>query len=96
MREDYAMRDVVFEEGQLDRIGVVCPDCDTESVFDLNRDQVSHDNKACPGCGKYDFLECFIFDANRRQDNWVTKYKRLKDTTKNVTVRLYFKPHLES
>ncbi len=78
-----------FEERQLSRIGVVCPICSTESIFDLNRDQSALANRSCPGCGGQDFLPHLV--SNQRQEyNWITYYKRMRDTEKKATVRLYF------
>ena len=82
----------IFDEPELERVGVVCPHCSTESVFDLAKEQVSHTGRECPGCGNSDFLGSFITEA-KQSYNWVTYYKRVHDIKKKVGIRLYFKKH---
>jgi hypothetical protein len=73
----------------LQRIGIACPDCETESIFDLSKDQTANVGRICPRCGNSKFLESFVTEQKQKY-NWVTYYKRGKEITKNVTVRLYF------
>lgn len=80
----------IFDESDLVRIGVVCPDCNTESVFDLSKDQGANVARGCPGCGKTSFVEKFTTKYSRDY-NWVTWYKSALDAKKSVGVRLYFK-----
>jgi hypothetical protein len=80
---------IAFEESELARIGIVCPNCGTESIFDLGKDQAATTARDCPGCGKHDFLESFTTEA-RQNYNWITYYKRGKEIKKQVRVRFYF------
>jgi hypothetical protein len=68
-------RPVIFEEKELAKIGIVCPVCATESIFDLSKDHTANTGRACPGCGKENFLPSFTTEA-RQTYNWVTYYKR--------------------
>lgn len=79
----------IFEEQELERIGVVCPGCATESVFDLSRDQTANETRECPGCGSLEFLKSFQTEV-RQNYNWVTYYKRGREMKKDVRVRFYF------
>ncbi len=81
---------IVFEEKDLERIGVVCPICQTESIFDLSKDQTANADKSCPGCGQTEFLSAFRVEAAQRY-NWITYYKRVRDLQKNVKLRFYTK-----
>lgn len=83
--QDYA----IFEESELERIGVVCPVCGTEAIFDLGKDQTANQTKPCPGCGG-DLVTSFTTEA-RQSYNWVTYYKRGRDVKKAVTLRFYFR-----
>jgi hypothetical protein len=80
---------IAFEESELARIGIICPDCATESIFDLAKDQTANTPRTCPGCGQANFLESF-FTENRQNYNWVTYYKRGREIKKRVRVRFYF------
>jgi transcription elongation factor Elf1 len=73
----------VYEEKELVRVGVVCPHCNTESVFDLSKDQTANVGRECPGCGDSEFLRSFQTEA-KQSYNWVTYYKRVKEISKKV------------
>lgn len=79
----------IFGESELARIGIVCPACGTETVFDLSKDQTANQDRDCPGCGSSDFLKSFTTEA-RQNYNWITYYKKGRDMAKSVEVRLYF------
>jgi hypothetical protein len=80
----------IFDEKELVRIGLVCLDCNTESVFDLTRDQSAITNRGCPGCGK-ELVKCWA-TPQRQEYNWITWYRKVQmDTSKGVLVRFYFK-----
>jgi transcription elongation factor Elf1 len=81
---------VVFSEQDLERIGVVCPHCGTESIFNLTKDQAANTDRSCPGCGNADYLARFVMEA-KQEYNWITYYKRVRDLAKNVQIRFYFK-----
>ena len=80
----------IFDEPELERIGFVCLGCNTESVFDLSKDQTANVARECPGCGNIKFVESFITEM-KQQYNWITWYKKVRDLKKNVGIRLYFK-----
>jgi hypothetical protein len=80
----------IFDEADFAKVGIVCPQCGTEAVFDLSKDQAANTSRSCPGCGYADFLELFVNEA-RRNYNWITWYKRLLELPKKSSVRLYFK-----
>ena len=86
LMEDY----FIFDEKELVRIGVVCPGCGTETIFDLTRDQTAtNQTKVCSGCNA-DLLTSFRTEAPSFY-NWITYYKRARDVAKDVALRLYFK-----
>jgi hypothetical protein len=37
-----------FDESELEKVGVRCVECATETVFDLRRDQAAHAPRLCP------------------------------------------------
>lgn len=79
----------IFDESELVRIGVVCPDCNTESVFDLGKDQTANKAHDCPGCDA-EILPAFRTEA--RQDyNWITYYQRGRGSEKKAKLLFYFK-----
>jgi len=80
----------VFAEQELERIGVVCPNCGTESIFDLSKDQSANVDRNCPGCGTEDYLKSFVMEA-KQVYNWITYYKRIREIKKNVRIHFYFK-----
>ncbi len=80
----------VFDEQDLERVGVVCPNCGTESIFDILKDQTATVDRSCPGCGTDEYLKSFNVEAKQTY-NWITYYKRMRDIKKAVRVRLYFK-----
>ena len=80
----------IFDEGELEKIGLVCPHCNTESLFDLSKDQTANAARSCPGCGSNDFLESFATEVKHNY-NWITWYKKVRSVKKKVGVRLYFK-----
>ena len=80
----------IFDENELERVGVVCPHCGTESIFDLTKDQTANQGRDCPGCGNRDFLESFVTEA-KQVYNWITYYKRGRDIKKKIEIRFYFK-----
>lgn len=80
----------IFNETELERVGVLCPKCETEAVFDLRKDQTANETRECPGCGSTDFLVGFTTDA-RQNYNWITYYKRVRELKKAVGIRLYFR-----
>jgi hypothetical protein len=41
-------RPVIFEEKELVKIGIVCPDCATESIFDLSKDHTANTGPGVP------------------------------------------------
>ena len=94
MRRDVnlqAMQDYyIFDETELERIGIVCPDCNTESIFDLSKDQTANQSRSCPGCGSEKFLPSFTTEAKQNY-NWVTYYKRGREIKKGAGLRFYFK-----
>lgn len=70
--------------------GLSARTCNTESIFDLSKDQTANQTRYCPGCGSDKFLPSFTTTA--RQDyNWITYYKRGRDMQKAAGVRFYFK-----
>lgn len=81
----------VFNEAELERIGVVCKDCNTEVIFDLTNDQTATGHKACPGCNK-ELLKSWEVPQNKIY-NWVTYYKGGRDSvsSKPAEIRFYFK-----
>lgn len=80
----------IFDEKELARIGIVCPDCNTESVFDLSRDQAADRSRKCPGCGG-EILPVFQ-SPNEYSYNAVTQYVRsLRSWEKKPKLLLYFK-----
>ena len=81
---------IVFDEPDLERIGIICPNCGTESIFDLTKDQTANVDRCCPGCGTTDYLASFIVEAKQTY-NWITYYKRMRDIKKTVRLRFYFK-----
>lgn len=81
---------LVFEESDLERVGIVCPNCRTESIFDLLKDQTANVDRSCPGCGMAEYLKSFAMEAKQTY-NWITYYKRIRDIKKNVQIRFYFK-----
>jgi hypothetical protein len=78
---------LIFEEKELKRLGLVCSICNTESIFDLGKDQTANSSRECPGCGA-DFLKSFSLQG--KLSNWVTYYKAALDAPKNVRIRFYF------
>src|SRR6266852_4685081 len=86
----FVLDQAIFNEKELERIGIVCPNCGTESIFDLDKDQTANQDKACPGCGGSEFLKSFTTEVKQNY-NFVTYYKRVRDMAKNVEVHLYFK-----
>ncbi len=81
---------LIFDERDLEKIGIVCPHCGTESVFDLGKDQTANQSRDCPGCGNPEFLASFTTEACQHY-NWITYYKKARDLNKNVGIRLYLK-----
>ncbi|MFY9703329.1 MAG: hypothetical protein WAK02_14335, partial [Terriglobales bacterium] len=65
---------LIFDEQDLEKVGIVCPHCGTESVFDLSKDQTANQTRECPGCGNAEFLSGFTTEAKQNY-NWVTYYK---------------------
>lgn len=84
--EDY----YIFEEKELVRVGVVCPDCQTETIFNLTGENVATAVKPrmCTGCDK-ELLP--VIPASTVSYNAVTAYKRLLDWDKKLKLRFYFK-----
>lgn len=78
-----------YNESDLSRIGLICPECGTESIFGLDQEHKATTDRSCPGCGRTDFLECFVRDA-RTQYNWVTFYRTARELHKRVQIRMYF------
>lgn len=83
------MQITAFDETDLTRIGLICPECSTESIFGLAEEYKATTDRSCPGCGRTDFLECFVREA-RTQYNWVTYYQCGQTAHKRVRIRLYF------
>lgn len=83
--EDY----FIFGEKELARMGVVCSACGTEVIFDLTKDQTANQSRQCPGC---DAVLLASYRTEARQDyNWITYYKKARDTQKKEAVlRFYF------
>lgn len=79
----------IFDEQELVRIGVVCPDCNTESVFDLTKDQTAIRPRTCPGC-EAEILSVQV-SKDRYEYNAITAYKRLLDSDKKPRLLFYFK-----
>ena len=80
---------LIFDEQELVRIGAVCPDCGTEAIFDLTKDQAAHRPRVCPGCDA-ELVEQFQTEAKQTY-NWITYYKRGRDTKKRPRLLFYFK-----
>lgn len=80
----------IFDETELVRIGIVCPHCNTESIFDLAKDHTANVSRDCPGCGNPKFVESFTTES-RQNYSWITWYKKVRELKKNVAVRFYFK-----
>lgn len=80
----------IFDERELERVGLVCPACNTEAVFDLGKDHTAIVARECPGCGSHTFVEAFTTEAKQNY-NWVTWYKKAREVKKNVGIRLYFR-----
>jgi hypothetical protein len=84
--EDY----FIFDEKELARIGIVCAHCDTEIIFDLDKDQAINQTTNCPRCNKELFR--LALTETPQQYAWISLYKRARDAQKqNITVRLYFR-----
>ena len=83
----------IFDEKALARIGVVCPRCKTEAVFDLSREQNAQEPRKCSGCGK-DLLD--VFARGTTSYTLVTWYKTMRDMEKKINgeaveVKFYFR-----
>ena len=65
----------------LERIGIVCPDCQTEAIFDLG-DKSANPPRNCPGCDKELLPQ---FPTGSRETEW------RREIAKNGAVRLYFR-----
>lgn len=83
----------VFNPQELTRIGIVCPVCQTESIFELSSPIGAVGDRNCPGCSKQ-MLGAFAHNA--KQHNLITLYKdvlerRPKANNKEFEIRLYFK-----
>ena len=79
---------IVFSEAELQRIGVVCPECRTEAIFDLKADHTANVNRECVGCGDAKFLESFTLP--QRKYNTITYYKAAGELSKSGAIRFYF------
>lgn len=79
----------IFDEQELIRIGAVCPDCGTEVVFDLTKDQTAYRPRICPGC-EVELIAQFQTEA-RQNYNLITYYKRGRDMAKRPRLLFYFK-----
>jgi hypothetical protein len=88
-RENILIEQTIFEAADLKRIGLVCDQCGTESIFDLAKPPSANTSRDCPGCGEADFLEAFFTEAKQHY-NWVSYYQRGLHMTKNVKLRFYF------
>lgn len=80
---------VAYDESELTHIGVECPTCGTESIFNLEKDHTANKTHNCPGCDQ-PLLESFTTEA-RQNYNWITHYQRARTAKKNVAIRFYFK-----
>jgi hypothetical protein len=80
----------IFDEPDLEKIGLICPNCNTESVFDLSKDQTANVPRDCPGCGNAKFVESFMTEV-KASYNWITWYKKVREIKKSVGIRFYFK-----
>jgi transposase-like protein len=80
----------IFDVSELMRIGLVCPDCRTEAIFDLTKDQTAITSRDCPGCGKSEFVRTFKTPAGRDFD-WVKWFlSAINRDDKDIGIRLYF------
>ena len=81
---------VSFDESCLRKIGVACPACHTEVVFDIAN---AHEPNIvmCPGCHKNELLHLMLLGAEfPERFTWVTLHKWIRDHAKDVPLRLYF------
>lgn len=80
----------IFEDSELKRIGLVCPDCNTEATFDVAKDQAAIVSRSCPGCGRSDLARTFSI-PQRSEYNWVTWFLAAMNRDDGaVGIRLYF------
>jgi hypothetical protein len=85
---------VIFDESCLRKIGVTCPACHTEVVFDVSNEREPH-IVMCPGCHKNELLNLMGIELLRAEFpekfTWVTLHKWIRDHAKDITLRLYFR-----
>jgi peptide subunit release factor 1 (eRF1) len=79
----------IFDERELVRVGVVCPNCNTETIFDLSKDQTANRPKRCSGC-EGDLLPVCRSENEYTYDA-VTEYARLLKWNNKPKILLYFK-----
>jgi len=81
---------LVYDEGELDRIGITCNTCkNRETIFQLSDAKLNNGTTfVCPICA----TELIGMDPQGEYANftWLMRYKRAKDEKKRCTVKFYF------